>query len=1793
MKAFICARAATLFVFAGLLVSTAPAAEVFPSATSWRYYIGTNEASPAGVALWRLVDFDDASWGTGMAPLGYGETGLGTTLPSPSQTTPQYLSVYLRKKFTVTNPAAIDRLTLNVNCDDGFVAWINGVEVGRANVPAGTLFFSDAALTAIEPTVTTISVPNAASLLVAGENVVAIHAFNANTTSSDLLIAAELFSHLDDTPPVIVRQTPAPGTTVRVLTDVEVLFSEPVNGVDAGDLLLNGVAATNVFETDPGQFVWQFSESATGLVSIAFISGHGITDQSPQANPFGGASWNVTYNPNAPVYGVVISEIMAENDNGIRDEDGDTSDWIELYNGADEPANLGGWFLTDDVLDLTKWRIPSVTIDPNGYLLIWASQKNRTNNPAALHANFALANNGEYLALVDPNTNVVSAFAPSYPRQTADVSYGRDRIDPTLVGFYTNSTPRNHNTTAGAGVLPEVRFSRASSTFVEPFELTLSVDSTNAEIRYLVVTNRMSATNVNFLSITNLRLYTGPITIQGSWQIRARAFPKPGTTFFPSAFHTESYIQLNPNVLSFNSDLPLVIIHDFGAGPYDQSSTQREETSVIAFFEPGYDRSSLTNQPVLVSRAGINARGSSTLGYQKVSLAVELWSEVNDDADKPVLGMKPESDWVFYAPNNFEPVLFHNPLYYQLSRDVGRWASETRYAEVFLNTSTNAVSTNHYNGIYVVTEKVKRSPSRLNIPNLDLEDTNAPAITGGYLLSIDRVDPGEQTFPTAAFGAPTNIQSYSLIYVDPSARNGMHFTSPGPRDPQERYIANYINTMITNLASATFTNVPKIYEQHIDVDSWIDHIQIAMAAFNVDAVRLSGFLYKDRNKRIEFGPVWDCDRCMGSTDGRELQPRTWTGSGDRSDFFNPGGSLPNFWFQRLFRDIDFWQRYVDRYQELRAGPFHMTNINARIDQNVAQLTNAYPREFARWRQAPRRYTANANGTYTLTTSGGTYETEVAWKREWFRARFDFLDTNLLDRPLLSFAGGMVPAGTTVTLTPPSRSGSTTNTAYVIYTLDGTDPRAPHGRIAANAFSNLGPVTITITNNARLVARSFHPQHRNMTGTDRPPLSTPWSGPVSATYVVTTPALRITEIMYHPAPAPDGDTNDQDNFEYVEVKNIGSTALDLGGFRISGGIEFTFPPVMLGAGQSGVVVRHAAAFQSRYGSGPTVLGVYSNNLANDGDCLVLEGPLREPIHNFCYSDAWYRITDGPGFSLVLADAHTPPGDLGSNSVWRASAAVNGSPGADDPTPAVIPGILINEALTHTDPSPGDAVELWNPTGGDVDIGGWFLTDSFASPKKYRIPDGTVISAGGFKVFYQSNSFGVGDGAFALNSRGDDLYLFSANGAGELSGYFHGFGFGAQANGITFGRHVTSTGDDHFVTQISPTLGQANSGPKVGPVVISEISYHPVAIRVPNGQLINNKVDEFIELHNLSEVSVPLYDPAFPTNTWRLRDAVDFEFPMGTSLSPNGYCLVVSFDPADSATLNAFKLRNGVPEEVPIYGPFRGELDNDGDSVELERPDLPQMFPAPDAGFVPYILVERVRYDNAAPWPVAADGIGPTLQRRVEGDYGNDAANWAPAGRTPGSSYVSGPVPVITLQPQSQTSVAYDELRLSVRATGPGPLSYQWRLNGTPIFGAVAPDYVVPSVPAEEAGVYDVIVLNASGAVASEPATVTLLIPPRFTTQPVTQAVRVGVPASFSVAVVSTAPPVTYQWYRNGQLLPGQTDPVLNIASVSLEDRGIYFCRVADGVKATNSASAELIVLVDPTIVRQPLAADVAP
>jgi hypothetical protein len=143
---------------------------------------------------------------------------------------------------------------------------------------------------------------------------------------------------------------------------------------------------------------------------------------------------------------VRITEFLASNQAGLLDSDGDDSDWIELHNVGDASENLGGWALTDNPADMTKWQLPAVDIDPGEIIVVFASGKDR-NDVAQLHTNFNLSANGEYLALVNDSGVAVSDFAPQYPQQLTNISYGLS-ADLQTTGFFLEPTPLQPNSVA-------------------------------------------------------------------------------------------------------------------------------------------------------------------------------------------------------------------------------------------------------------------------------------------------------------------------------------------------------------------------------------------------------------------------------------------------------------------------------------------------------------------------------------------------------------------------------------------------------------------------------------------------------------------------------------------------------------------------------------------------------------------------------------------------------------------------------------------------------------------------------------------------------------------------------------------------------------------------------------------------------------------------------------------------------------------------------------------------------------------------------------------------------------------------------------------------------------------------------------------------------------------------------------------------------------------------------------------------------------------------------------------------
>jgi hypothetical protein len=244
-------------------------------------------------------------------------------------------------------------------------------------------------------------------------------------------------------------------------------------------------------------------------------------------------------------------------------------------------------------------------------------------------------------------------------------------------------------------------------------------------------------------------------------------------------------------------------------------------------------------------------------------------------------------------------------------------------------------------------------------------------------------------------------------------------------------------------------------------------------------------------------------------------------------------------------------------------------------------------------------------------------------------------------PVFNQHGGVIEAGFSLTMTAP------TGTLY--FTADGSDPRVyGTGEPAPTAGTYTRPVVLN---------DPTHIKARALNGAT-------WSALNEAFFRVPRPldALRVTEIMYHPA---DTGPAAPDAYEFLELKNCGAQVLDLTDVRLGGGISFVFPEGTIAApGEFILLAVDEAAFGDRHPMVP-VHGTYQGNLSNAGDTIELRNAQGELQVTVTYGDIapWPDMADGWGRSLVPLDP-VAEGDPGSPSYWRISHRFGGSPGADD-------------------------------------------------------------------------------------------------------------------------------------------------------------------------------------------------------------------------------------------------------------------------------------------------------------------------------------------------------------------------------------------------------------------------------------------------------------------------------------------------------------------------------------------------
>ena len=429
-----------------------------------------------------------------------------------------------------------------------------------------------------------------------------------------------------------------------------------------------------------------------------------------------------------------------------------------------------------------------------------------------------------------------------------------------------------------------------------------------------------------------------------------------------SQFYSEPPSWFLEPVVYDQSHLPLIMIDTYGADIPD-------EPRIPAYMGIISNESGTNNVNDNFNdydgHITIERRGNSSQWNDKTPYRFETVDEDGENNNVELLGMPEENDWVLYAPWQ-DKTMIRNVLIYQLSNDIGRYTSRTRFVELFLN--------NEYKGVYVLMEKIKRDNNRIDISKLDPDEIEGDDLTGGYILKFDWYSTGDNL---GGFESENDGNTYNYHYPKPS--------DIAPE--QEEYIQNYISEFEDIMLSDDYSSDLTGYPTMMNVESFVDFILLQELAKNVDAYRLSTYIYKDKesvDNRITAGPIWDFNHGFGNCDyGETWEPENWLLE------YNPeGGDQMSFWWELLWQDENFRMKASQRYSELRSSIFSEQHIFEIIDDAVTYLGAAINRNFSRW-------PILGNYIWPNYHVFDTYEEEVLYLKSWTTQRLAWMDSEIL------------------------------------------------------------------------------------------------------------------------------------------------------------------------------------------------------------------------------------------------------------------------------------------------------------------------------------------------------------------------------------------------------------------------------------------------------------------------------------------------------------------------------------------------------------------------------------------------------------------------------------------------------------------------------------------------------------------------------------------------------------------------------------------------------------------------------
>lgn len=1031
------------------------------------------------------------------------------------------------------------------------------------------------------------------------------------------------------------------------------------------------------------------NQNVTGQTSIVTAPlGADTTFTLTATNPQGSTSANRLVGVGGAVQEPVINEFLAANDTGLRDAaiQGDAEDWIEIHNpNALYSLDLAGYHLTDDATTLDKWTFPATILAPGAYLVVFASEKDRTVSGQPLHTNFKLSENGEYLALVKPDgVTIVQQFAPAYPNQQTDIS-------SSTAGFLATPTPGAVNSALAGPMIQDVTQNPPPPADADALTINATLTAqggatvTAATLFYRVMYNaEVSLPMTAGAGGVYSALIPASASTPGQmirWRVTAAdsAGRNSKAPLFRDPTNSPEYFGTVVQDASFTTQLPVV---------------QRFVQNAAAIDGDPGTRCSIFISGEFFDNCGIRIRGFTSRGWPKKSHKIE--------------------------GNTGHKFLFK--------------AGVPRVTEFDLNTTyTDKAYTRA-----VLTSEMQRAAGMISP---DIFPVHIRQNAAFYSVALFTENPDTDYLQRhgvdpdgAYYKAPTNNFYDSSAPFEKKTR----LYEPGKAD---------LDALIAGIA-LTGTNLETYVFDNVDLPGMVNYIATTCISQNIDASDKNHFAWRDTNGSGEWVmQPWDLDLTFGpnalNTDtivyNQNYASHPFIGAtpyllaaGKRNRFLEAIINTPRSRDMVIRRIRSLMDQFL---------PNGTTNwFQGRIDQLVPMLQPDVTLDHAKWLGtshfggavpgptalltannrikneylSPRLTWLNGGGTVGIPASPpaapqinfGAFEQNPASGNQ----DQEFIELTNPNAFSVDVSNWTIEGGLTHTIKPGTvmLAGSSLylSPKPAAFRARTTGPRGGQRLFVQGNYnghlSNFSE-TLTLRNTAGTVIAA-------LTTTDNPSNAQRW--------------LRITEVHYNPPAAGD-------ETEFIEVTNTSpSVTLTLTGMKFTSGIVgthpvtgapvyFAFPAMTLAPGASTLIVRNQTAFLAAFPglAAAQIAGSFPAGTAldNGGETLKLDDVDGSTIDIVSWDDVapWPVTPDGNGASLhfVVNSALIPNG--GDAARWFAWASDPGSVPADADRDGH--GDLVEfRAGTNA----GDGASFLNPV---ITLTGGAVHGSFpgAAGKRYRV------------------------------------------------------------------------------------------------------------------------------------------------------------------------------------------------------------------------------------------------------------------------------------------------------------------------------------------------------------------------------------------------------------------------------------------------------------------------------------------